>query len=142
MFACDRFSCMHIFFYFQDLPNAMNAAEITDKLGLHSLRNRNWYIQVCKQLDCFWHIIIGFVNNVCSKNKYFELFDSSLGKLQSIYWYKNLHKLKKITAHHTHNIISQLIVLLLVIKSFSELVYFKLVWFNRYFEYIFWHFEM
>ncbi|CCJ28988.1 unnamed protein product [Pneumocystis jirovecii] len=29
----------------QDLPNAMNAAEITDKLGLHSLRNRNWYIQ-------------------------------------------------------------------------------------------------
>lgn len=30
----------------QDLPNAMTAAEITDKLGLHSLRNRNWYIQV------------------------------------------------------------------------------------------------
>jgi len=29
----------------QDLPNAMNAAEITDKLGLHSLRNRQWFIQ-------------------------------------------------------------------------------------------------
>lgn len=29
----------------QDLPNAMNAAEITDKLGLHSLRTRTWYIQ-------------------------------------------------------------------------------------------------
>merc|ERR1711935_217891 len=29
----------------QDLPNAMNADEITDKLGLHSLRQRNWYIQ-------------------------------------------------------------------------------------------------
>ncbi|CAL5346789.1 unnamed protein product [Camellia sinensis] len=29
----------------QDLPNAMNAAEITDKLGLHSLRQRHWYIQ-------------------------------------------------------------------------------------------------
>ncbi|KAF9896838.1 Arf GTPase arf1 [Lobosporangium transversale] len=29
----------------QDLPNAMNAAEITDKLGLHSLRQRSWYIQ-------------------------------------------------------------------------------------------------
>ncbi|WP_411025636.1 ADP-ribosylation factor-like protein, partial [Salmonella sp. s55004] len=29
----------------QDLPNAMTAAEITDKLGLHQLRNRNWYIQ-------------------------------------------------------------------------------------------------
>jgi len=29
----------------QDLPNAMPAAEITDKLGLHSLRQRAWYIQ-------------------------------------------------------------------------------------------------
>ncbi|CCC08045.1 ADP-ribosylation factor family-domain-containing protein [Copromyces sp. CBS 386.78] len=29
----------------QDLPNAMNAAEITDKLGLSSLRQRSWYIQ-------------------------------------------------------------------------------------------------
>jgi len=29
----------------QDLPNAMTAAEITDKLGLHSLRQRKWYIQ-------------------------------------------------------------------------------------------------
>ncbi len=31
----------------QDLPNAMNAAEITDKLGLQGLRQRTWYIQVC-----------------------------------------------------------------------------------------------
>merc|ERR1719213_9052 len=29
----------------QDLPNAMQAPEITDKLGLHSLRQRGWYIQ-------------------------------------------------------------------------------------------------
>ncbi|XP_021854642.1 ADP-ribosylation factor 1 [Spinacia oleracea] len=29
----------------QDLPNAMTVAEITDKLGLHSLRQRRWYIQ-------------------------------------------------------------------------------------------------
>jgi len=29
----------------QDLPNAMSVAEITDKLGLHSLRSRKWYIQ-------------------------------------------------------------------------------------------------
>ena len=36
-----RLLCCHP----QDLPNAMNAAEITDKLGLHSLRHRNWYIQ-------------------------------------------------------------------------------------------------
>ena len=37
--------CNMMFVVFQDLPNAMNAAEITDKLGLHSLRNRTWYIQ-------------------------------------------------------------------------------------------------
>jgi len=29
----------------QDLPNAQSAAELTDKLGLHSLTNRTWYIQ-------------------------------------------------------------------------------------------------
>jgi len=29
----------------QDLPNAMTAAEITDKLGLNQLRSRVWYIQ-------------------------------------------------------------------------------------------------
>lgn len=29
----------------QDLPNAMNAAEVTDKLQLHGLTNRSWYIQ-------------------------------------------------------------------------------------------------
>lgn len=29
----------------QDLPNAMNAAEITDKLSLHTLRSRSWFIQ-------------------------------------------------------------------------------------------------
>ena len=29
----------------QDLPNAMGVAELTDKLGLHTLRDREWYIQ-------------------------------------------------------------------------------------------------
>lgn len=29
----------------QDLPNAMTCAELTDKLGLNSLRGRQWYIQ-------------------------------------------------------------------------------------------------
>ena len=29
----------------QDLPNAFSVSEITDKLGLHSLRQRHWYIQ-------------------------------------------------------------------------------------------------
>ncbi|KAK6466939.1 ADP-ribosylation factor 3-like [Huso huso] len=40
-----RDAVLLIFANKQDLPNAMNAAEITDKLGLHSLRHRNWYIQ-------------------------------------------------------------------------------------------------
>jgi len=31
----------------QDLPNAMSTTEVTDKLGLHSLRQRNWFIQGC-----------------------------------------------------------------------------------------------
>ncbi|XP_067869273.1 ADP-ribosylation factor 3-like [Heterodontus francisci] len=29
----------------QDLPNAMNVAEITDKLNLHQIHHRIWYIQ-------------------------------------------------------------------------------------------------
>lgn len=29
----------------QDLPGAMTVAEMTSKLGLHSLRSRQWYIQ-------------------------------------------------------------------------------------------------
>lgn len=29
----------------QDLPNAMTAAELVDKLNLNSLRNRSWHIQ-------------------------------------------------------------------------------------------------
>merc|ERR1712181_138292 len=29
----------------QDLPNSMPAAEVTEKLGLHNMRNRQWFIQ-------------------------------------------------------------------------------------------------
>merc|ERR1712186_246842 len=29
----------------QDLPNSMTAAEVTGKLGLHGMRNRQWFIQ-------------------------------------------------------------------------------------------------
>jgi ADP-ribosylation factor protein 1 len=29
----------------QDMPNAMSVAELADKLSLHSLRSRKWYIQ-------------------------------------------------------------------------------------------------
>ncbi|PVU86868.1 hypothetical protein BB559_006234 [Furculomyces boomerangus] len=40
-----RDALLLIFANKQDLPNAMTAAEITDKLGLHSIRQRQWYIQ-------------------------------------------------------------------------------------------------
>ena len=40
-----RDAALLVFANKQDLPNAMNAAEITDRLGLHSLRQRHWYIQ-------------------------------------------------------------------------------------------------
>ncbi|XP_078486126.1 ADP-ribosylation factor 2 [Ciona intestinalis] len=29
----------------QDLPNAMSPADVTEKMGLHSLRNRHWFMQ-------------------------------------------------------------------------------------------------
>ena len=29
----------------QDLPDAMDASELTEKLGLHSVRGHDWYIQ-------------------------------------------------------------------------------------------------
>jgi len=40
-----RDAVLLIFANKQDLPNAMTAAEITDKLGLQSLNGRKWYIQ-------------------------------------------------------------------------------------------------
>jgi ADP-ribosylation factor protein 1 len=45
----------------QDLPNAMNAAEITDKLGLHSLRQRHWYVSIQRQMNVYalLHNMIG-----------------------------------------------------------------------------------
>lgn len=42
-----RESILLVFANKQDLPNAMSAAEMTDKLGLHGLRHRQWYIQAC-----------------------------------------------------------------------------------------------
>ena len=41
-----RDSILLVFANKQDLPNAMKVVEITDKLGLHSLRNHQWFIQV------------------------------------------------------------------------------------------------
>jgi small GTP-binding protein len=40
-----RDSVILVFANKQDLPNAMTAAEVTDKLGLNTIRGRSWYIQ-------------------------------------------------------------------------------------------------
>jgi len=40
-----RDAALLVFANKQDLPNAMNAAEITDKLHLQSLHGKKWYIQ-------------------------------------------------------------------------------------------------
>uniref|UniRef100_A0A803NR85 ADP-ribosylation factor n=1 Tax=Cannabis sativa TaxID=3483 RepID=A0A803NR85_CANSA len=40
-----RYATLLVFANKQDLPNAMSVSEITDKLGLHSMRQRRWYIQ-------------------------------------------------------------------------------------------------
>ncbi len=40
-----REAALLVFANKQDLPNAMSVAEVTDKLALHSLRTRKWYIQ-------------------------------------------------------------------------------------------------
>jgi len=40
-----RDAALLVFANKQDLPNAMPAAEVTEKLGLQSMRNRQWFIQ-------------------------------------------------------------------------------------------------
>mmetsp|Transcript_68715 Transcript_68715/g.159315 ORF Transcript_68715/g.159315 Transcript_68715/m.159315 type:complete len:182 (-) Transcript_68715:100-645(-) len=40
-----RDAALLVFANKQDLPNAMTAAEVTEKLGLHNMRNRQWFIQ-------------------------------------------------------------------------------------------------
>jgi ADP-ribosylation factor protein 1 len=43
-----RNACVLVFCNKQDLPNSMTASQVTDKLGLYSLRDRNWYVQACQ----------------------------------------------------------------------------------------------
>merc|ERR1719454_2799640 len=40
-----RDAALLVFANKQDLPNAMPAAEVTEKLGLQNMRNRQWFIQ-------------------------------------------------------------------------------------------------
>lgn len=35
----------------QDLPNALSASEMTDKMNLHKLKQGDWYIQPCCALS-------------------------------------------------------------------------------------------
>ncbi|EDW26315.1 GL24385 [Drosophila persimilis] len=45
MMVEDELRVLLIFANKEDLPNAMSAAEVADKLGLHSLTNRNCHVQ-------------------------------------------------------------------------------------------------
>ena len=45
IFVVDSNDTLLVFANKQDLPNAMTASELTDKLRLQNLRNRRWYIQ-------------------------------------------------------------------------------------------------
>jgi len=40
-----REAALLVFANKQDLPNSMTTAEITEKLGLHAVRNRHWFVQ-------------------------------------------------------------------------------------------------
>merc|ERR1712107_201722 len=40
-----RDAALLVFVNKMDLPNSMTAAEVTEKIGLHSMRNRRWFIQ-------------------------------------------------------------------------------------------------
>jgi signal recognition particle receptor subunit beta len=52
-----------------DLPNAMTVAEITDKLGLNSLRQRQWYIQsTCATSGEGLYKGLDWLSNVVAKN--------------------------------------------------------------------------
>ncbi|PKU66562.1 ADP-ribosylation factor 1-like [Dendrobium catenatum] len=55
----------------QDLPNAMSISEITDKLGLHALRQRRWYIQsACATTgEGLYEGLDWLSNNISSKAK-------------------------------------------------------------------------
>ncbi|PHT99233.1 Cysteine-rich receptor-like protein kinase 2 [Capsicum chinense] len=69
----------------QDLPNAMNAAEITDKLGLHSLRQRHWYIQsTCATSgEGLYEGLDWLSNNIANKSLLAELSEHRTGYMLS-----------------------------------------------------------
>uniref|UniRef100_A0A9I9D1Z9 ADP-ribosylation factor n=1 Tax=Cucumis melo TaxID=3656 RepID=A0A9I9D1Z9_CUCME len=60
----------------QDLPNAMNAAEITDKLGLHSLRQRTSRALAPPPERVFMRGWIGSPTTLLTRHKDIEQFAS------------------------------------------------------------------
>ncbi|CAK9174131.1 unnamed protein product [Ilex paraguariensis] len=59
----------------QDLPNAMTAAEITDKLGLHSLGQRCWHIHNTSAIsrEGLYEGLDWLSNNIADKGEHHEL---------------------------------------------------------------------
>jgi len=52
----------------QDLPNAMRPVELTEKLGLNSIRNRQWYLQAtCATNGDGLYEGLDWLSNVISK---------------------------------------------------------------------------
>ncbi|GJT28497.1 ADP-ribosylation factor 2, partial [Tanacetum coccineum] len=74
----------------QDLPNAMNAAEITDKLGLQSLRQRHWYIQsTCATSgEGLYEGLDWLSNNIANKTTRDIVMGQSFNKLYSFMFAK------------------------------------------------------
>lgn len=69
-----------------DLPNAMNSAEVQDKLGLNEIRSRSWFIQLC---------------NAVSGDGLYEGFDWLLKVLQTKSTINLNHQLSSSTATKT-----------------------------------------
>ncbi|XP_069018791.1 ADP-ribosylation factor 4-like [Embiotoca jacksoni] len=53
----------------QDLPNALSVSELTDKLGLQALRNKNWHIEsTCATQGTGLYEGLDWLSNELSKN--------------------------------------------------------------------------
>ena len=63
-------SVLLVFANKQDLPKAMSAAELTEKLGLHSLRQRQWEIQAtCATTGDGLYEGLDWLTNIISKRR-------------------------------------------------------------------------
>lgn len=92
----------------QDLPQAMTAAEVTEKLGLHNLRHRQWFIQsACATtgdgaLDClgdaFAVNIVNLLDWMMDARKSVWEWQRSFGGVMSTRL-SYLHNLKEIAGH-------------------------------------------